>query len=206
MDLGLKNDKDLIRQAMLDRRGRLPISEQEEAGKAMAEKLFTQKEIFEATSVGLYSSYRGEVPTAECFRRLRAGARRVCLPRIGESGCLEFVKVDDELQCRKGSFGILEPEPNLPVVDLRELQVLVIPGVAFDQKGRRIGWGKGYYDKVLKGFSGKRIGLAYDFQVLEEIPAGPKDEKVDLIITETRVIACTRGPVGAGLRPARGPA
>jgi 5-formyltetrahydrofolate cyclo-ligase len=185
--------KDQLRQALIDRRGRLSLSTQMEAAEAVASKLLARKEVYQALEVGLYWPTRGEVPTRECFRRLCANAHHVYLPRIIPSkDGLEWVKLDYEGQLTKGPFGVLEPDPTLPAVDVHQLQVLVIPGVVFDIRGHRIGWGKGYYDRVMQGFSGKRVALAYDFQVLEQIPVGEHDEPVEVIVTESRVIECQR--------------
>jgi 5-formyltetrahydrofolate cyclo-ligase len=186
----LAESKDLLRQAFLDRRSRLSQAEQENAGEAVVAKLIGQKEIFNALEIGLYWGMRGELPTMACFKKLKGGERHLYFPRLNKLDQLEFVEISHEKELRKGTFGVLEPDPTLSSVSLEQLEVLIIPGVAFDLQGKRLGWGKGYYDKTLKDFAGMRVGLAYDFQVKEKIPAGDLDEPVDVIITPSRVIEC----------------
>jgi len=81
-------------------------------------------------------------------------------------------------------------------VGLSRLDVLVVPGIGFDEMGRRIGFGKGYYDRVLETFSGMAIGLAYEFQILKEIPCDPLDRPCHWVVTEKRVIQGAQGRKG----------
>ena len=83
---------------------------------------------------------------------------------------------------------MLEPAPGLPAIPLDRLGTILIPGVAFDLQGARLGMGKGYYDRTLRGFRGKRWALAYDFQVISQVPTDERDEAVDCIFTEVRTI------------------
>lgn len=179
--------KESLRRAMLDRRGALSAEIQADAARAVEERLFSQPEWVAAPRVGLYWAVRGEVPTQGIFHRLRRAGRSLCLPRLGAAG-LEFAEVGDESALVPGAWGILEPDPRLPVVPLEGLAILLVPGVAFDVRGGRLGWGQGYYDRALQGFRGRRWALAYDFQVVESVPTDERDEAVDRIVTEQRVI------------------
>lgn len=179
--------KESLRRAMLERRGNLSAEFQESAARAVEERLFSQPEWAAASRVGLYWAIRGELPTRGIFHRLRRAGRSVCLPRLGALG-LEFAEVGDELALVPGVWGILEPGPRLPVVPIEALELLLVPGVAFDVRGGRLGWGQGYYDRALQGFRGRRWALAYDFQVLKSVPTDERDEAVERIVTERRVI------------------
>jgi 5-formyltetrahydrofolate cyclo-ligase len=93
---------------------------------------------------------------------------------------------------RSGRFGLIEPEETAPKVAPRDLAVMIVPGMAFDAAGRRLGFGGGYYDGVLAGAraSGRTaiIGFAYDFQIVDEVPSGEGDMPVDFVVTDERVL------------------
>ena len=90
---------------------------------------------------------------------------------------------------RAGAFGIPEPAPDAPEVAIADLALLIVPGVAFDPVGRRLGFGGGYYDGVIdeaRAAGAVAIGLAYDFQIVDDCPAGPADVGVDAIVTDAQ--------------------
>ncbi len=86
---------------------------------------------------------------------------------------------------KKGAYGILEPDV-ISKVKLDDIDLILVPGIAFSKSGDRIGFGKGYYDKLLENFSGKKVGVCYDFQVVENLPTSKHDIKMDIIVTEER--------------------
>lgn len=176
---------------MLDRRDRLPTDVQKISAEKVGKNLFRRVELINELDVGLYWSFRGEVSTQTIFLKLRREGKNLYLPRMNKvQSDLEFVLVSSEEQLIKGPFDTFQPEPNLPAVSLNKIGVMIVPGLAFDIKGHRIGWGQGYYDRILKGYPGKRVGLAYDFQVVEDIPIDKNDESVHLIITDKGEIEC----------------
>jgi 5-formyltetrahydrofolate cyclo-ligase len=87
-----------------------------------------------------------------------------------------------------GQYGIREPSPRCPEVPLNQLDFVLVPGVAFDMNGRRLGRGKGYYDRLLAQVFGKTCGVAFDEQIVDEVPAGPNDIDLNCILTPTRWI------------------
>ncbi len=95
-----------------------------------------------------------------------------------------FISSTDDLI--KGAYGISEPRV-VVAANIRELDLALIPAVAFDKYGNRLGFGKGYYDRFLAEFLGTKIGIGYDFQVADFIPNDPYDIKMDLIVTEKRI-------------------
>lgn len=191
------DSKSSLRAAMLDRRLRLSTSFQEEAGAKTAKRLLARPEVFKSLSVGLYWAFQREMPTQGIFQLLRGEGKHVYLPRLNQkTDKLEFVPLEKEDQLLKGSFGIFEPAPFIPPVSLDEIGVFIVPGVAFDVRGHRLGWGKGFYDSVLKNFSGRKIGLGYDFQVVENLPAESHDQPVEVIVTEMREIDCQSRSAG----------
>ena len=95
---------------------------------------------------------------------------------------------------RSGRFGIREPRPDNGPVEpgaaAGEDVVWLVPGLGFDRSGRRLGRGRGYYDRLLRGVRGLTIGVAFDWQIVPEIPAGALDARMDMLVTETALIPC----------------
>ena len=87
-------------------------------------------------------------------------------------------------------FGMLEPAADLPVVDPAEIDVVLVPGVAFDRRGGRLGFGGGYYDRFLLTTSAQRVGIAFDECLAEEIPCGAHDQRMDWVATPSEMINC----------------
>lgn len=142
----------------------------------------------QAACIGLYSPFLNEVQTELVARRCLADGKRLAYPRVtGEA--LQFVEVFGHQELAPGAFGILEPSGRR-LVALAELDVLVIPGVGFDLTGHRLGYGKGYYDRVLAGCCPalERIGFAYEFQVVEQLPAAGHDCRLTQLVTEQRLL------------------
>jgi len=183
--------KDQLRAAMRDRRERLSPVESRFCAERIAERLLKLPEIISVRSIALYSPIRGEVSTEPAYSQLRRGVEAIYFPRVPDSGTgpIEFVRINDWQQLIRGYAGILEPPPSFPAAPIDEIGAMVIPGLAFDIHGQRLGWGKGFYDRVLKKYSGIRVGLGYDFQLLDQIPSGVHDEPMAFVITEKRVVS-----------------
>jgi 5-formyltetrahydrofolate cyclo-ligase len=119
--------------------------------------------------------------------------KRVALPRydIHTSAYVACVVANHD-EIRIGSFGVLEPIAGCPVVPLNQLDFILVPGVAFDLVGRRLGRGKGFYDRLLAEVRGHKCGVAFDAQIVAEVPEEPHDIRVDSILTPTRWHLCSR--------------
>lgn len=145
--------------------------------------------------VALYMAVRGEMPTDMLLAEAWNAGRQVLLPRCrkGEIGAMEFVPCASLEDLETGSFGIPEPLPRLPALDWNHPDlipdVLVAPGVAFDRRGFRLGYGAGYYDRALARQRERlSVGLAFAWQVLEALPAEPWDCPVTCLCTEEGII------------------
>jgi 5-formyltetrahydrofolate cyclo-ligase len=93
---------------------------------------------------------------------------------------------DIHVEIISGKFGIREAAPTCVAIPLQDLDLVLVPGVAFDSNGHRLGRGKGFYDRLLRNFTGKKIGVAFDEQIVDAVPAGKNDVRMDLILTPTR--------------------
>jgi 5-formyltetrahydrofolate cyclo-ligase len=186
----LSTRKASVRRLVLSRRSRLDRPEREAAGRAVAAALSALPEVAGASSVLGFASFGTELPTDPSMEALLAGGKRLLLPYVdGRRLCAAEVGSIDDLA--PGYRGIREPVARTPV-DLAAANAVLVPGVAYDEHGRRLGYGGGFYDGLLSEIarSVPRIGLCFDLQIVDEVPAGEADESVDLVITERRIVRC----------------
>lgn len=127
-----------------------------------------------------------EVDTIRLIDTALSGGLRVIVPRcVRNAVALEHFEITSRSQLQKGSFGILEPDiTRCPRVSPEYSGVCIVPGLAFDERGCRMGYGKGYYDRFLCMFDGVKIGLCYESCFFEEIPSEEHDAVMDHVITE----------------------
>lgn len=155
----------------------------------IAKKLFSQPFYDQAECIYLYVSYNQEIDTVGIIEHILEDKKRVAVPKVVDKN-MEFHEITSLDQLSEGAFGIQEPTVNKPVSEDSEWassNLMIIPGLAFDKNGSRIGYGGGYYDRYLHKYHdriGLKIALAYDFQVLEHIDIESYDEKIDGIITD----------------------
>jgi 5-formyltetrahydrofolate cyclo-ligase len=148
----------------------------------------------QASGVGLYCAFMNEVQTELVARQALADGKLLAYPRVTGTN-LEFVQVSGLGDMAPGAFGILEPigERGVP---LAQLDLLVVPGVAFDLLGNRLGYGKGYYDRALANCCPtrpERVGFAYEFQLVDRLPASGHDVRLTQLVTEQRLIRFPSG-------------
>jgi 5-formyltetrahydrofolate cyclo-ligase len=182
--------KSVLRATMLARRRLLTAAEQAAYGRAIQKTLLGLHAYEQASSLALYLPVNGEVPTAEIMNHAHDAGKSIYLPVIdGEKIYLRQYSRFDRL--KPGRFGILEPPECGLTVQPQHIDLFVVPGVVFDLVGNRGGYGKGYYDRLLHACCDKSLllGVCYDFQVVENIEFEPHDVRMDMVITERRVIS-----------------
>ena len=130
----------------------------------------------------MYLSFFREAPTDGLIERLLADGHRVCCPRIEEG---KMLPVEYREDFTLSDYGIREP---VGEVYQGDIDVAVIPFLAVDKQGNRLGYGGGYYDRFLKNSTAKRVAFGYAFQVVREVPSETWDEKVDVIVTDEEII------------------
>ncbi len=162
------------------------------------ERLLALEEFKRARTLALYSPIHNEVFTEEIFAVARGAGKRVFYPRVRELA-LDFVEVADRRHLAHGQFGILEPRGDT-VFGVSELDLLILPGVAFDQIGHRLGYGKGFYDRALHQAAGSctLIGLCYEFQRVSALPFEAHDVCMDLVVTEGGSYLSQQSRLGPG--------
>ena len=178
---------------MLVRRASLDPAEREGWSRRIEERLAALDVWQGAALVHTYvGAVQGEVATRRIVERaLREGKTVVC-PRVRwkPRGLDSFAirSLDDLVQ---SSRGLWEPDPaRATPTDDAELDLVLVPGIAFDRRGWRIGFGAGLYDRFLSGVTAPRVALAFSLQILDSLPVEPHDEPVDWIVTEGETIAC----------------
>lgn len=150
-----------------------------------------------AQAVTLYSPIQNEVPTQGIRDHALTTGKKVFYPKLGGANSVELAEIHSAADLGSGRFGIGEPIglPSLLSANQGGM-VVFLPGLIFDSLGNRLGRGIGWYDRLLKkmGKGTVFVALAYEFQIVEEVPTEPWDEKVDYVITEKRVIDCGTTP------------
>jgi 5-formyltetrahydrofolate cyclo-ligase len=159
----------------------------------ICERLRTFAPFQQAHTLVLYSADENEVQTEAIWQEAAAQGKAVYYPRVtADLAELEFVRRYPGDRLVPGAFGILVPPGCELLAGLQKTDVVLTPGVGFDRQGRRLGRGKGYYDRAFRGVlaGALRAALAYEFQVVRHIPTAPTDEAVHFIITEAELIDC----------------
>lgn len=139
-----------------------------------------------------YSSFKSEVDTRALMRSSFELGKRVAAPKVyGERNELLLYEILNMEDLVKGYLGIGEPIVSAETLrDVRDMDLIIVPGVAFDEQCSRLGYGKGFYDKLLRLKRSPAIALAYEEQIVEAIPSEPHDIRMDGIITDMRILRC----------------
>ena len=176
--------KKRIREQMAARRAALDFQWLETASAKVRDALCALERFQSSETVALYKALPGEVDLEPLFSRCWKAGRRTCIPVFNPASKLyEMAEVSAETRYRIGRYGIREPESFAPA-SLDGVGLMVVPGVAFDRRGGRLGRGGGYYDRLLDGFSGFPVGVAFHFQILSQVPREPHDWPVAALVTE----------------------
>jgi len=180
--------KQQIRREIEAQRGGLDAQWLEAASARIVENLQSLDVFQSAETIALYMAIAGEVDLDSLFPKCRELGKRTCIPVFNaKENLYEMAEITPETECSTGHYGIREPlSPALFPMD--KVGLVIVPGVAFDRKGNRLGRGGGYYDRLLEGFPGASVAVAFDFQVLSEIPLEPHDKPVDALATETEIV------------------
>jgi len=156
---------------------------------AATKRLLALPEVARARMVLAYAATPDEIDPAPIVEALRRHGVVVALPRIAGPHELTIHRVDPGVALVRGPYGLIEPPADAPAVSPDDVDVAIVPGVAFDAACRRVGHGVGYYDRLLARMGhAVTIGLAFDGQVLAEVPSEEHDVCVDVLVTPTRTI------------------
>ena len=174
-----------LRDAFRQRRRTLDPAGCEDASTHLIQHLRASDVWQNAATVAGFLPMRGEPDLTALFRAASASGKRVALPRVTEAG-LQFHAADFD-RLVPGAFGTLEPHPDAPVTAAAAIELFLVPGVAFDRHGGRLGMGKWYYDRALSGISAPLVAIAWDWQIVAAVPREPHDVAVTMLCTEIAV-------------------
>lgn len=181
-------DKNSIRKAVLKKRDSMPFSIRKKKSLTIKERLFELKEFKDAGSIFLYASIRSEVQTEDMIRESLSMGKKVILPKVDKKTLsLRLYEITSLDELTQGYMGIPEPKPlNERQRDINDADAVIMPVAAFDLKGGRLGYGKGYYDKTLSGINRKiaLIGIAFEEQMVGSLPLELHDIRLNIIITD----------------------
>ncbi len=184
-----------LRRRVQEERDALTPEAREARSELVLKRLWSLREFGGAGTVFFFISFRSEVDTVPMIRRALGEGKRVLLPYTipdnREMVASEVLDFDADLEL--GNYDIMEPrEESVRPVLPGDIDVIVMPGVAFDRDGRRLGYGGGYYDRFLDRCEPRclRVAPCFDLQVVEEVPSADHDHRVHVIVTERRIIDC----------------
>ncbi len=186
-------EKSIIRHKMLDKRNTLSAMEILEKSNRVIENLSTMEDFARAKVVMPYISFGTEVNTHGLIRSLIED-KKVLVPVVAdrEGNKIILSELRNWKELSSGAYGILEPRKEfMRERDASKVDISIVPGITFDVHGNRIGYGGGYYDRLLMKAGGIKVGIAYDFQVLDRIPSEGHDIEVDKIVTDKKIISVT---------------
>jgi len=190
--------KEDIRKRILDIRGMMTSEDRSRKSKTIGQKLQGMEFYKKAAMIMGYMDFRNEVMMGHILKEAKRSGKRILLPiSVPRDHSLLIAEVSDfERDLRPGAYGIMEPRlENVALqIDPFEIDIIIVPGVAFDPAGHRIGYGAGYYDRFLASLSSKtlKLGLAFQEQIVSHIPADIHDIAMDVIITDKHVYECSK--------------
>jgi 5-formyltetrahydrofolate cyclo-ligase len=186
-------DKARLRKEILQKRDTLTLQERKDKSARIMERLLSLPEYDAARSLFIYADFRSEVMTRDLMAHALKHGKRVLASRtlVSEKRLALTDILDPERDLVPGYMGIPEPRDGIfRDIPCAEVDLVLTPGLGFDEKGNRLGYGAGYYDRLFESMreNAVRIGLAFEVQIVPEIPSENHDVKIPIIVTEDRVI------------------
>lgn len=185
--------KEALRGRMRGIRRLLPPDACAARSRALCERVLALPELQDARVVVGYVAVRKEADPAAVLAALRAEGRVIGLVRVLDEQRLALLRCEDGAALVENEQGLLEPPADAPAIAPEDIDVILVPALAADAQGQRIGSGRGYYDRLLPSLPRAfKIALVYDFQLLAETPALPHDAPVDCVVSDERVLRVER--------------
>lgn len=179
-----------LRKKILGIRIKQDVKEKAEKDKKILKKLRRMKLFINSDEFLTYITHKGEVSTDELINEFCKN-KKIIVPKT-KNGRICLYELKKPHEYKNGKYGIREPVNCLPLGELDSVEIAFIPGIVFDLCGHRIGYGGGYFDRLLSKLRCTTIGLAYEFQIVDKVPARSYDVAVDYVVTEKRVIDCKK--------------
>ncbi len=173
-------DKSAVRREIKDAASRFTVVEKARLSSAVWSRVERLPQFAAARTIGLYMSLDDEVSTTEFIARWN-GSKRIALPCV-TGDTMVFRALTREGSCVAGAFGIMEPCGN-DIVEPSQIDMIIVPGVAFDRGGHRLGRGRGYYDRYLPLTRAFKAGVCFPWQLVDEVPCAAHDVVMDAVVT-----------------------
>jgi 5-formyltetrahydrofolate cyclo-ligase len=187
----IASEKELLRARIRRQRRQIDSIWRDLASATIISRLETLPLFQRAQVIQTYVALRHEVNTHDLIQSLLRNGKSVALPKVARGNDLDQYFIKDFSELQAGAFGIFEPRADSRrLATAAQFDLVIVPGLAFDRSGQRLGAGKGYYDRFLAQVKAPKIALAFSFQVVEKIPVAAHDQPVDMIVTEQEVISC----------------
>jgi 5-formyltetrahydrofolate cyclo-ligase len=178
-----------LRQRMRALRRVMPAESCAQRSRALCDRLCALPEFARATTVVGYAAFRKEADPTLALRAAERAGKTVGLVRIGDDGALDIHRYREGDALIENAYGIAEPSRDAPRIAAADVGLILVPALAVDGRGQRIGYGEGYYDRLLPGVPRAfKVATTYDFQVLLEIPDAAHDVAVDCVVTDARTL------------------
>ena len=172
-----------LRKQVLQEMKAISQEQKQAIDQALTERLLQHPFYQEAKVIATYLSFPHEFQTQELIEQALKDGKKVLIPKTYPKGRMDFVVYDSQ-QLVKTSFGLLEPQGNLEVVDASQIDLIHVPGLAFTTEGYRIGYGGGYYDRYLEHFPGNTLSTIYPCQIQDFIPENHDIPVQEVLIDE----------------------
>jgi 5-formyltetrahydrofolate cyclo-ligase len=187
------DERERLRKKILGARDRMAAGDRRTKSRLAVKNFWQLSELQRWSTLFIYVNFRSELETVELIRQCLARGKRVAVPLVNalENAMVPLLIKDPEKDLAPGYYGIPEPDPRKSLrVAAREIDAAVIPGSVFDVRGGRLGYGGGYYDRFLVNDAprAKRVGLAFEMQLVERVPVQPHDQPLDILVTEERIV------------------
>lgn len=182
--------KERLRKEIRKKRDRVTVSERKNKSKIIAEKFFLTDYYTESRDILAYYPFGSEIDTTLVIIRALENKKKIILPRVFDRKLRLYYLEKIPEQLEKSKYGIMEPIPRYcRPAKIKDIDLAVIPGLGFDRSLNRLGYGGGFYDRILTRIPEeiKKIALCFDIQVVEKIPVMEHDIKIDVLITESRI-------------------
>ena len=188
MKTTLFQQKQILRKKALRVRNAISKIDQKKYSEKILKLLLSMPVLQSSSSIHTYVSKDSEVMTHQLIYTLLERNINVICPRIQKHDELGHSTISSFNDFKKNKLGILEPKEELPSFSINDLDVIIVPGLAFTRTGNRIGYGGGFYDRFLIKTNAISIGLAFDKQVINKLPHNKDDSILDYIVTEKEII------------------
>ncbi len=188
-------DKQQLRKQLLKQRRQIPLELWQQKNTALCDRLSNWQTFQKAQNILAFTSFRQEPDLSSLWQRFpdkNWGFSRC----VGQDLVWHQVAIADfDKLMRSGAYGILEPNPDLPLINLETIDLILIAATACDRYGYRLGYGGGFYDRWLPHSTGKKVGVIFDEFYLEELPSDPWDVKLEAIATDKQLVVTLQNRV-----------